>query len=100
MSIRVMAAAVATAVGLGIATCGPAAGAAVAGAAVAGADVAGAAVAGVAPAVQLTGVQLLSALLPAADFPSGYKLDKPSIYDSGAHLLTMLRLINRVRAFR
>jgi hypothetical protein len=93
MSIRIMAAAAAVAAGLAIATCGPAADAAVADTAVAGSSVADAAAAGAAAipaarAVQLTGLQLLAALLPASDFPAGYKLDKSGIYDSGARLLT------------
>jgi hypothetical protein len=72
MSIRVMAAAVATAAGLALAASGPAASAATTSA----------------PAVQLTGTQLLAALLPASDFPAGYKLDKSGVSDSGSHLLT------------
>ncbi len=72
MSIRVMAAAVATAAGLALAASAPAASAA----------------ATSAPAVQLTGTQLLAALLPASDFPTGYKLDKSGVSDSGSHLLT------------
>ena len=70
MSIKVMAAAVATAAGLAVATCGPACAAP------------GGALA------QLTGTQLLAALVPASDFPAGYTLDKSSTYDTGSHLLT------------
>lgn len=72
MSIRVMAAAVATAAGLALASGG----------------LALSANAAPSSGVQLTGTQLLSALLPASDFPAGYKLDKSAIYDSGSHLLT------------
>jgi hypothetical protein len=78
MSIRVMAAAVAAAAGLAIATCGPA-----------DAVTAGHAAPAATRAVQLTGVQLRAALLPASAFPAGYKLDKSGVYDSGAHLLTV-----------
>jgi hypothetical protein len=70
MSIRVMAAAVATAAGLVLAASGPAASAATT------------------PSAQLTGTRLLAALLPASDFPPGYKLDKSGISDSGSRLLT------------
>src|SRR6266581_2777263 len=72
MSIRVMAAAVATAAGLALAFGG----------------LALSADAATSPRVQLTGTQLLAALLPASDFPAGYKLEKSGIYDSGSHLLT------------
>src|SRR2546430_11319925 len=36
--------------------------------------------------VQLTGTQLASRLLPPSFFPSGYKIDKSSTYNSGRHL--------------
>ena len=71
MSIRVIAAAVITAAAMTIAMCGTA---------VAATSPAAR------PAVQLTGVQLLSALLPQSDFPAGYKLGKPDVYDSGRYL--------------
>ena len=73
MSIRVIAAAVAAATGLAIASGGPAMAARASGAA---------------RAVQLSGVQLLPALLPAADFPAGYAVEKTSVHDSGARLET------------
>jgi hypothetical protein len=72
MSIRVMAAAVATAAGLALAFGG----------------LALSADAATTPGVQLTGTHLRAALLPASDFPAGYKLEKSSSYDSGSHLLT------------
>jgi len=72
MPIRVMAAAVATAAGLALGSGG----------------LALSANAAPTSGVQLTGTQLLAALLPASDFPAGYKLEKSSVYDSGSHLLT------------
>ena len=71
MSIRVIVAAVVTAAGTVIATCGPA---------VAATSEAAS------PVVQLTGTQLLAALLPRSDFPAGFKLDKSGVFDSGRHL--------------
>ena len=71
MSIRVIVAAVVTAAGMVIVTCGSAVAATSRAAS---------------PAVQLTGTQLLAALLPRSDFPAGFKLDKSSVFDSGRHL--------------
>jgi len=77
MPIRVMAAAIITAAAMVMAICGTAVAAVAAVAATSRAA---------SPAVQLTGVQLLAALLPASDFPAGYKLDKSFVYDSGRYL--------------
>jgi hypothetical protein len=72
MSIRTISAAVVTAAGLALATCGPA--------------VAATATQASAGSVQLTGTQLLAALLPASSFPAGYKLNKSDDYNSGKGL--------------
>jgi hypothetical protein len=44
--------------------------------------------AGRVPAVQLTGSQLAADLLPAGNFPPGYRYDKSSSYESGTRLET------------
>jgi hypothetical protein len=76
MSIRVIAAALVTVGAMVAATCGTAT----------AATYRAAGPAAHLASIQLTGVQLLSALLPRSDFPAGFKLDKPGVFDSGGNL--------------